>query len=128
MKNKLLVSAQKCLPQDVISSFQDENILELTFDENGRPFAFLIVEKDFPHSIIISFAADFYNVMLASRLSIDLAKVADVQLGEEFFISIQDQKLYWGDEAAEMATLEGAGINENLQILIDSTPINDLKC
>lgn len=128
MKNKLLVSAQKVLHGDINSSFQDDNILELSTEKNGSPFAFLIVEHDIPDAIILCFSADFHDVQLAARVAIDLGMVAQVELGEEFFISVKKQKLYWGSEAIEMSMLESPDINENLKILLDSEPINGLKC
>jgi hypothetical protein len=128
MRHKLLANAKKVLHEDIHSIYREDNILELATEKDGRPFAYLIVEEAYPDTVIISFAADFYNVQLAARVSLDLHRIAKVELGEEFFISISNQKLYWGDEAVEMAVLEGGNVNENLQILLDSTPINGLKC
>ena len=98
-KNTYLVDAQKMLKkQGYYTVFRDSNILEMCFNKQSMPFAFLVIEDEQFPGIIISFASDFHEVMLASDITITLMHIIPIAVGEPFYID-KSGNTYWGEEA-----------------------------
>lgn len=120
--DKHLKLAKSLLEEQFYCTFRDNNVLEVSVDEEDVPFLFLIVEK--PEVILMSFSIDFSNAALAAQLAISLKTLANVLVAENFYLS-KSGEVFWADEAIIQYSKDI--MFEEKNSLADMKPISSLK-
>jgi hypothetical protein len=93
------------------SYFKDKQILAISEDKASLPFAFLINDKNYPNSLLLSIAVDYPNSITVVDLTLISSSISNILLSEAFYISPSDGKTYFGDNAYSRWDLEMLDLN-----------------
>jgi hypothetical protein len=110
-EHKTLLKINKLLTNKYFSYFVDDNILSIAEDKTVAPFAHLIVDIDHKDIVILALAVDFPDSILAVEVALLASRVAEVALGDPFYIA-KNGHTYFEEEAYEMYANDGIALEE----------------
>lgn len=106
--------------QKLFARFRDNNSLEISLNNKSLPFAFLVIDDEQFHGIILSLTVEPIDASLIAELTVNLIHIAPLAMGETFYIT-RDGGCHWGDNAYKYLLLEKDSR------LLDLEPVTDLR-
>ncbi len=86
-------------------------IIVVSLDKSELPFAYLV---DTEEGLLISFAVDFIACSIATNVALEVNKIKEVVLAENFYIS-NAGNTHWGEEAERLFNMDNLIDLENIQ-------------
>lgn len=105
MKNKNLIVLQTAL-KNYFTYFKTKDVLAVCDDNSSLPFAYLIFNKKNKPNLLLSLAIDYANSMSVANLVLIISPFHNVLIGEPFYFSQVDHKIYFNDSAYVQRNLE----------------------
>lgn len=88
-------------------------IIVVSLDKSELPFAYLV---DGDNEVLISFAVDFMACNIAANVVLEVNKIKEVVLAENFYIS-NNGDTFWGNEAEKMFEIDNNVDLEDVQAI-----------
>lgn len=113
MKDNTLKKIQRAL-KNYFTYTKDDGIIVVSLDKSELPFAYIVEDVALPKILLISFAVDFPLCNLAANVVLEVNKIKEVVLAENFYIS-NSGDTFWGTEAERLFELDNFVDLESLE-------------
>jgi hypothetical protein len=125
-KHKFLKTAQSLLSGSYHVEFKDDNAIEICTNPKALPFAFVVVQKDFPNTFLLSLATDLTDSLSSAIVAIVLSRVTNTELVEGFYID-RESETHWGDAAYKKMEEEQGTTDPRADQLLKMQAISNWK-
>lgn len=119
MDNKYLRKIQKLL-KNYFCYFKHPNILVVSEDKAVLPFAYLIIDENYPGKLLLSVAVDYPTSLNVAEIALISNNILPVMLSDVFYISSTNGNTYFNEDAYNR--WDGETIDLNLL-----TPISNVQ-
>ena|SRR6185295_8253436 len=99
MKSNLIKKIQNNL-KNYFTYLKTDSIIIVSMSKDELPFAYIIEDENYPNKLLIAFAVNFPIANIAGSLVLEVNKIKEVLITENFYIS-NGGMTYWGEEAVD---------------------------
>jgi hypothetical protein len=109
-KSNLLIKVKNTLRKSYHIDWQEWNVIDVQVTKDGPVFGFFVFDPERPNSVIFSVALDAGDVFTASDIVLKASKVVNLELGEGFYVT-QDEQILWGENAVLAMAIESGALD-----------------
>ncbi len=101
MANAKLIKIKKLL-KNYFCYFKHPNVLVISEDKSVLPFAYIIVDKSHPASLLLSLAINYPTTINVAEVILVAQTIFPISLADPFYIAASDGKTYLNEDAYDM--------------------------
>ena len=120
--NVYITKAKHLLEKSFYVEIKHKNIISVSQSKQSLPFLYVLYDPKYSHTILMSFATDLHDPVLAATVALELSDIGyPLKITESFYIDTMNN-MSWGEDAFDKYELD---IHAEEYIKYD--PPNDLK-